>query len=65
MGDLSWRQFKVISTSTYPVEDAAAALFKDDPSVSHELHLITCDGAFDDNTQTYDKRTIVVAGLDR
>ncbi len=61
MGDLSWREFSVVSVTTYSVGDASGALFKDDPMIDKELHLITCDGTFDDTAQTYDKRTIVVA----
>lgn len=61
MGDLSWRYFAVVSVNTYPVDDAAAALFKDDPSIDKELHLITCDGVFNDRAQSYNERTIVVA----
>jgi len=61
MGDLSWRNFEVISSKIYPVADAGTALFKDDPSIDQELHLITCDGDFNDASQTYDARAIVVA----
>lgn len=61
MGDKSWREFRVVSTGAYSTAAAATALFKDDPTIERELHLITCDGKFDDKTQTYDKRFIVVA----
>lgn len=63
MGDGTWREFKTISTDIYPAKDSAKALFIDDPTIERELHLITCDGAFDDRTQTYDKRLIVKLGL--
>lgn len=63
MGDSSWREFIVNSTNTYSVEESSKALFIDEPSIDRELHLITCDGIFDKNTQTYDKRLIVTAGL--
>lgn len=61
MGNLSWRKFAVVSAKTYPVGDAAAALYKDDPTIDKELHLITCDGVFNDSAQSYNERTIVVA----
>lgn len=61
MGDMSWREFSVVSTKTYPVGESAASLFADDPTIDNELHLITCDGVFDDKAQSYDLRTIVVA----
>ena len=63
MGDRSWREFRVESAKSYATSDAAAALFNDDPLIERELHLITCDGGFDDHTQTYDKRFIVVASF--
>ncbi|MGV9001347.1 MAG: class F sortase [Candidatus Saccharimonadaceae bacterium] len=63
MGDLSWREFSVVSATTYLVNDSAGPLFHDDASIDNELHLITCDGVFDDKTQTYNERTIVVASL--
>lgn len=62
-GDLSWKAFSVRSIETYDVQEAAVPLYADDPLISEELHLITCDGVFDDATQTYDKRVIVVAAL--
>ena len=61
LGDLSWREFAVVSVNAYAVNDAAAPLFNDDVTIDSELHLITCDGVFDDATQTYDQRVIVVA----
>jgi len=61
MGDMSVRTFSVVSTVTYDVADAAEPLLHDDPSIDEELHLITCDGTFDDHLQSYDKRTIIVA----
>ncbi|MGV9001356.1 MAG: class F sortase [Candidatus Saccharimonadaceae bacterium] len=61
MGDLSWRKFSVVSVKTYPVEQAASPLFATDPKIQRELHLITCDGVFDEASQSYNSRTIVVA----
>ena len=61
MGDLSWREFTVASAMSYSISEADKALFKDDPTIQNELHLITCDGGFNDKTQTYDRRFIVVA----
>lgn len=64
MGDNTWREFIVEETNIYSAEDATEALFKDDPNIERELHLITCDGIFDKRTQTYDKRLIVTASLE-
>jgi LPXTG-site transpeptidase (sortase) family protein len=63
MGDKSWREFTVISSNSYSVEEAAKAMLADDPDIEKELHLITCDGVFNDDTQTYNQRLIVKAGL--
>ena len=61
MGDLSWRNFEVTSIASYSVKDAADVLYRDDRNIEKEVHLITCDGIFDDATKTYDKRVVVVA----
>lgn len=65
MGNLSWRDFTVVSMKTYPVGRAKGPLFNHDPAIKSELHLITCDGTFNDKTQTYNERTIVVARYDQ
>lgn len=61
MGDLSIQKFRVVSVKTYALAETAAPLFRDDPAIEGELHIITCDGVFDDDTQSYDNRLIVVA----
>lgn len=61
MGDQSKRSFRVVSVDSYEVSRAAEPLFKDDPEISNELHLITCDGAYNEVAKTYDQRVIVVA----
>lgn len=61
MGDKSWREFKVVATGSHHTSHATKELFKDDPAIEREVHLITCDGEFDDAAQTYEKRFIVIA----
>lgn len=63
MGDRTWREFVVESTGIHSVEESSMVLFADDPNIERELHLITCDGVFDDRTQTYDKRLIAKLSL--
>ncbi len=63
MGDLSWRNFEIVSVATYSIEQSGAALFKDNPEITNELHLITCEGNYNQKSDTYDKRLIVVARL--
>lgn len=61
LGDLSWHNYEVTSVKTVSVSDANTALYKRDESIKKQLNLITCDGDFNDKTQTYNERTIVVA----
>lgn len=63
MGDLSWRELKVMSVNTYSLVDAASHLFDKDEAANSQLNLITCDGKFNDRARTYDKRTIVSAAF--
>ena len=63
MGDTSKRDFRVVSVASYLVDEAAVPLFADDPEITEELHLITCEGVYDDASKTYDHRVIVVAKL--
>lgn len=55
--------FTVFDTTETTTEEAAAALFSQDPTVSHQLNLITCTGNYDNQKTTYDKRVIVSAAL--
>lgn len=61
MGDLSWREFEITSIDTYSVADSSVPLFDDDPMIDEELHLITCEGNYNADSDTYDQRVIVVA----
>lgn len=61
MGDKTWRVFEVERVDSYSLDEASTALYEADSSIREALHLITCDGVFDDKTQTYDRRVIVVA----
>lgn len=63
MGDMSWRKFEIVSVKTYKVDESGDALFKDDPTIINELHLITCEGNYNQSSDTYDERLIVVARL--
>ena len=63
MGDKSMRDFLVVSVQSYLADEAAVPLFADDSEITEELHLITCEGVYDDASKTYDHRMIVVAKL--
>ena len=62
-GDGSRKQFKVTSTKTVPLKDAASVLFSQDPSITNQLTLITCGGTWDGQKRIYDKRVIVTSAL--
>ncbi len=62
-GDGSIKNFRVISSRTVPVEQAASVLFSQDPKVSSQLNLITCVGTFNTQTNRYADRIIVSAKL--
>lgn len=55
--------YKVFATKTVPNDQAAKVLFEQNPSVTHQLNLITCTGRYDANTRTYADRAIVYARL--
>lgn len=60
-GDHSWKEFETIDTNSYPVKESKDPLFAQHPTADRQLTLITCSGAFDAKTQSYDRRTIVRA----
>ena len=53
----------VFDTKTVPNDQAASALFEQNPRVSHQLNLITCTGRYDAGSRTYADRVIVYASL--
>ncbi len=55
--------FRVLDVATVPVAEAPGVLFSQNPSVSNQLNLITCVGAFDRQTGRYQDRVIVSAEL--
>lgn len=58
-GDNSKKSFVVKEVKLLPVSDTVAYLNEKDPNIKSQLNLITCGGAFDRNSQTYDKRVVV------
>lgn len=63
MGDMSWREFEVSQTDSYPANQVMSQLSKINNDGSTQLALITCDGRFDAQTQTYENRVLVRATL--
>lgn len=60
-GDLSWHNYEVVSVKTVSIEEANTILYQHNAILQKQLNLITCDGNFNDASQTYDERTIVIA----
>jgi LPXTG-site transpeptidase (sortase) family protein len=63
LGNSTVEHFRVVSVSTINNQDAAAALFSHDPNIKSQLNLITCGGEFNQQTQSYEQRTIIVSAL--
>lgn len=62
-GNGSKKTFTTIKTQTMGADQAAAALFSQEPTVSSQLNLITCIGNFDEKTKRYEQRVIVSTQL--
>lgn len=62
-GDNSIKTFKVRSVQTLSVKDATRILLVPDPTIKAQLNLITCGGSFNEQSQQYDKRTIIISEL--
>lgn len=60
-GDLSWKEFRVISSDSYQVNDVMPYLLEQ--VADQQLNLITCSGTFDGQARTYDERLVVRAVL--
>lgn len=62
-GNGSVREFKVVDTDDYSVEQASQEQFKQLDNITNQLTLLTCGGNFDRASESYDQRTIVRATL--
>lgn len=59
--DHSTKEFEVVSVNSYPTDEAAKHLFHRDESITSQLNLITCSGAYNRADRQYDQRLIVVS----
>lgn len=62
-GDGSVKKFKVKSKQIVDMSNAASVLFSQDPSITHQVTLITCGGNYNQDERMYDKRVIIVSEL--
>lgn len=60
-GDKSWREFSVLETKSYSVQQTAKEQTRQLEGVEKQLTLVTCGGNFNTNSQQYDKRVVVRA----
>lgn len=62
-GDGKKLNYKVMSVTSVPTDQAAAKLFAHDPAIKSQLDLITCGGKFDKTKKQYENRVIIVSEL--
>jgi sortase A len=60
-GDTTLVTFKVKQVSNVDDGAATTALFSKDPAIDNQLNLITCGGSFNQQTHSYNQRTVVVS----
>jgi LPXTG-site transpeptidase (sortase) family protein len=60
-GDRSAKRFRVLSVTSYPVDQVQPQMLKQQDGITVQLNLITCDGPFDRASQEYSKRILVVS----
>lgn len=58
-GDMSWKEFEVLSTDDYSVEQTATEQFRQLDDVERQLTLVTCGGTWLPDEETYDRRVVV------
>lgn len=61
LGSGQWREFEVLRTNTYAVDQASQEMLKPIEGIGRQLTLITCGGSYNKQTNSYDKRVIVSA----
>lgn len=60
-GDKTVRNFEAVSINEYTVEETTAKQFDQMPGIDSQLTIITCGGKFIKETNSYEKRIVVVA----
>ena len=63
LGNGKIQNYEVATTTSAPVTEAAGIIFSQDPSIESQLTLVTCDGNYEQSTESYDKRIIVISKL--
>lgn len=60
-GDMSVKKFVVVETYTLPEAKSSEYLFSKKQDIVSQMNLITCTGRFNESTQKFDDRIIVVS----
>lgn len=60
-GDRTVRQFEAVSIHEYTIDETTQKQFDQIPGIDKQLTLITCGGAFIKETNSYEKRIVVIA----
>lgn len=63
MGDDTVHHYRVHSIVTKPTNEIADTLYSQIPTITSQLNLITCAGAWLQSERTYDQRTVVISEL--
>jgi LPXTG-site transpeptidase (sortase) family protein len=61
LGNETVKQFKVMTVTEVPADQAPSAVFSQDPHVKSQLNLITCGGKFDHTKRQYLNRIVVTS----
>ena len=62
-GDRSKKTFEVVDVQTLAVSESMRLIMQDDPAIDAQLNLVTCGGEFDQKTQSYADRLVVISRL--
>lgn len=62
-GNGTIKEFEILAITEVPAPKAAAQVFSQNPTQSHQVNLVTCGGAFDKTANAYENRVIVSSKL--
>lgn len=62
-GDDATKEFEVVSVKNIPVAQAGQAMLVKEPTITQQLTLITCGGAYTESDRSYAERVLVVTRL--
>lgn len=63
LGNGEVKRYRVVSTTQVKEAESASVVFSQDPKVTSQVNLVTCGGAFNKATNSYDDRVVVAGEL--